>query len=288
MSIGSIGSPAGVAGEEEVRSAFVRDIAARAELPPAVTAESVAAAVMCAIVERLTAGGAHRVLEALPASIKPLFEPCTVHRHGPVRKFDRPELLDRMGAHLGVTPREAERLCESVLAVVRSRLPHDVAMRIGQQLPGDLKELWFAPLPPAVGRVSQAPELERIRTELYAEIEASGGIQGGADAARSFEAVMCIFSQRLSGGQSHRMLLALPATIRPLVEGCMLHRERAQPFGERGFLDQVAAHLGIASELAEPLAHAVFAAVKRRLPEKDAEDAASQLPTDLRAVWIAS
>ncbi len=101
-------------------------------------------------------------------------------------------------------------------------------------------------------------------------------------------AVMCTFSRRLSGGEARNLLLALPNTLRPLVGACMLHRtETAARFDEREFVGELAEHPQTTPELATRLAPAVFAAVKRWLPEKDVEDAAGQLPTDLRSLWVA-
>jgi len=274
----------------QARASFVEDIAVRAELPPHATAESIASAVMCTLTERLTSGGAHRLLSALPASIRPLFARCLEHRGGPVRRFGRAEMLERIADHLGVTSLHAEELCQAVLAAVRLRVSAEVADRIAAQLPEDLKELWLTPVPPiAARRVADPDELERVRATIYADIEQSGALPAGSDGAEAFVAVMCIFSRRLSGGQARNLLLALPNTLRPLVGACMLHRsEAALPFGEWEFVRHVAEHLETTPELATRLVQAVFAAAKRSLPERDIEDAASQLPVDLRTLWLAS
>ena len=39
---------------------------------------------------------------------------------------------------------------------------------------------------------------------------------------------------------------------------------------------------------AEAIARAVFAAVRRRLPQKEGQDVASQLPRDLKVLWMFS
>jgi uncharacterized protein (DUF2267 family) len=109
----------------------------------------------------------------------------------------------------------------------------------------------------------------------------------GVDGAAAFTAVMCILAQRLSGGEARHISLALPSTLRSLVTPCALHRdEPAEPFGSVEFFRRVAAHLGTSELAAEAIAHAVFASVKRILPLQEIEDIASQLPLDLRALWV--
>jgi uncharacterized protein (DUF2267 family) len=294
--------------EEQLRVSFVRDIAARAELPPYATAEAVAIEVMGALTERLTSGGLHRLLEALPASIRPLVEGRGPHPKeplpnapmpggptpkgptpgGPVRKFDRAELLERIADHVGVAPRHAEQICLSVVSAVRSCVPVDVAERVGNQFPADLKELWFAPSPPVVWQpAAPADELEQARREIYSDIERSGALPASTDSAEAFMAVLCIFSRRLSGGEARNLRLALPNTVRPLIGACSLHRpELADAFDDREFTLRVAEHLAIAPELATRLIEVVFASVRRWLPEKDVADVASQLPVDLRNLWL--
>jgi uncharacterized protein (DUF2267 family) len=272
--------------DDQTRASFVRDIAARAELPPYATAEWAAAEVMCALTERLTPGGAHRLLEALPPSLRPLFERCAERQRGPARKFDRAELLARIGDHLGVTPRHAERICQSVAAAIRSCVSADVAERVGMQLPADLQELWFAPSLPIVSQAAAADELEEARREILAEIERSGALPPGTDSAEALMAVMCIFSRRLSGGEARNLWLALPNTLRPLVGACTLHRPQpAAVFGEGEFVARVAEHLATAPDVATRLIQAVFAIIRRWISEKDVADVASQLPVDLRSLW---
>jgi uncharacterized protein (DUF2267 family) len=272
---------------DEIRAAFVRDIATRAQLPTYATAESVAAAVMCAITERLTSGGAHVLLQSLPEAIQPLFERCSLHRTGPVRRIGRAELLEAVADHLDITPFHAEGICQVVLSAVRNRLAVDVAGRVASQLPADLRALWLAnAAPPSVAGASE-DELERARADIYATVERSGALPGGIEGADAFQAVMCIFSQRLSGGEARHLACALPSSVRPLVVACMLHRdEPAAAFHKEEFFRQVAEHLGATPTLAERIVRAVFSAVIHWIPAKDVEDVAGQLPGDLRSVWL--
>jgi uncharacterized protein (DUF2267 family) len=58
-------------------------------------------------------------------------------------------------------------------------------------------------------------------------------------------------------------------------------------FGDDELLRRVADHLGTDEERAEIVARAVFAAVKRVLPDDEIASVASQLPEPLLALWSA-
>jgi uncharacterized protein (DUF2267 family) len=131
---------------ERVRSS----VAARSALSPELSVDDAIAAVMCLLTERLTAGEAHDLLEALPKEVRPFFERCVVHREGePVRKLDHAEFLDRVAEHLAVTPAHAERICHAVFEAIRAELSDEVVANVGQQLPRGLKQLWLGEPPPS-------------------------------------------------------------------------------------------------------------------------------------------
>jgi uncharacterized protein (DUF2267 family) len=107
---------------DEARASIFRTIEERGELPPHATPESVVSEVMCALVERVTPGVAHDLLQALPAPLHPLLAPCVAHRMGPVNKFRRGDLLDRVADRRGITPQHADRVCRAVFATARASL----------------------------------------------------------------------------------------------------------------------------------------------------------------------
>jgi uncharacterized protein (DUF2267 family) len=81
-------------------------------------------------------------------------------------------------------------------------------------------------------------------------------------------------------------VLALPEAIRPLVERCAVDREESAGVSDRDQLvGRVAAELHTDAATAEEIARAVFAGVRRLLPDKEARDVTSQLPLDLAALW---
>jgi uncharacterized protein (DUF2267 family) len=71
------------------------------------------------------------------------------------------------------------------------------------------------------------------------------------------------------------------------VDVCARHRgERGEVFDRAEFLRRVAAHLNVSVPQAEEISRAVFAAVRRRLPSKEVGDVASQLPRELKELWM--
>ena len=263
-----------------------RTIAEHALLPPEVTVEAAIAAVMCTLTERLTAGEAHELVDALPRTLRPMFVACALHRQGrPTMKWDRAEFLARVAGHLDVTPAHAEIVCEAVFEAVRSELPERLIEAITAQLPHGLKGLWLAvpPASPIPETVLSEDEARRVIEDATRE---AAPLPPGVDAADAFAAVMCALSQRLSGGEARDVLLGLPNTLRPLLDRCILHRsEPGAVFGRAELVRRIGEHAHIGPAAAEAIASAVFGAVKRVLPEKAVLDVASQLPGDILDLW---
>lgn len=263
-----------------------RHVAESARLPASLTVEAAVAAVMCVLVERLTAGEAHQLLEGVPQALRPMFQMCVVHRMGrPVLALDRAELLARVADHLDVTPAHAEIVTSAVFDAVRAELPPELAHDVASQLPRGVKELWLS-------RPILAPDLdttiraEQQRREVEAEIERRAPLPPNVTAAKAFGAVMCALTRRLSGGEAKDVLLGLPADLRELVEGCVIHRgERPAMFDRDELLRDVREHLSIGGADAERIVSAVLRAAKRVLPQTTTVAVTSQLPSDLAGMW---
>jgi uncharacterized protein (DUF2267 family) len=97
------------------------------------------------------------------------------------------------------------------------------------------------------------------------------------------EAVTCTLAQRLAGRTVEDMERDLTPGIADLVRTCDRHEgpARAHRIGRREFEQDVADHLGIDRGGAEVIVMDVFTALRDRLPERDAERVAAQLPADL-------
>jgi uncharacterized protein (DUF2267 family) len=123
---------------------------------------------------------------------------------------------------------------------------------------------------------------------LYQEIEAETNLPLQVTGAAALEAVTCVLSQRLSGGEAEHVADSMPRPVRPHLRRCPRHhQERPDVFGRQGFIERVAAHLQISTPEAERLTRAVFAVVRRWLEPTVIRHVASQLPADIRELWLA-
>jgi uncharacterized protein (DUF2267 family) len=275
--------------ELEVTNRVRRTVAETARLPASMTVESVVAAVMCALTERLTAGEAYDLLHGVPKPVARMFEPCVIHREGrPTIRVDRAELVDAVAEHLAVTPAHAELICSAVFTAIRAELPAEIVIAVGGQLPHGLKELWLAaPMIAPDLDVDLAPEETRLAMER--DLDRRAGLPPHVTPSAAFAAVMCAFARRLSGGETRHLFLGLPAVVRPLIERCTAHRaEEAAVFGSAELLRQVADHLVTEGEVTERIVLEVLRAVKRNLPLHTIDEIASQLPADLLELWQAA
>jgi uncharacterized protein (DUF2267 family) len=257
-------------------------------LPEDVDPEAAVSAVMSVFIGRLTAGEVHQLFAALPESVGALFGQREARRErgGPVDKFDRAEFLMRVAGELGVTPAHAEAIATDVLAMIRAELPPRIADGVAAQLPHDLKSLWLssgivAPPPvPASERGMRHWVEEEIRRRVSRDL---------VHPEAALCAVLGIFLQRISGGEAWDVLMGLPEELQPLLESAALDRaEPARVFGRDEFLAAVATRLSIPKDESEGVVRAVFAAIRGVLPVKEVDDVSSELPGELRDLWLSS
>jgi uncharacterized protein (DUF2267 family) len=271
-------------GEQGAAARFLEEIDSAADLPAHVSPAMAAVATFSALLERLGPGEAHDLFAALPADLQPLFEGAHARRRGrPIVMMSRAELVDRVAGELAISPASAELVVGVVLRALGAVMPRPQVERVVHQLPGGLQELWLSPAPPAPELVSTDPELLR---HVLRDIEGSGALPTTVTAREAFRTVMCLFGQRLSGGEAKNLLLGLPRTVRPLVERCMLdRREKALLFARDELAAAVSAELGVRLDEADAIVVAVVGAVTRILPREEIDHVASQLPEDLRRIW---
>jgi uncharacterized protein (DUF2267 family) len=131
------------------------------------------------------------------------------------------------------------------------------------------------------------PSWAEDMSELEAELEAQGVWPPGLHGRAAVSAVLCVLAQRLTGGEAQDLVASLPKGLRPLVDGCVRYPlDRAQAFNRAEFLRRVAARLHVPGPQAEAVTRVVFAAVRPRLPHVEVDDVASQLPRDLKDLWL--
>jgi uncharacterized protein (DUF2267 family) len=119
------------------------------------------------------------------------------------------------------------------------------------------------------------------------EALAREGLPRRAEATRAVEAVMCALAQRISRPEYDDLRDLLPDPFRTRLAACERHAVTAHPHmtTAEDFYAAVAEDLDRSPDEVEPTVRAVFAAVRAQLPEKDAEDVAAQLPSELQALW---
>jgi uncharacterized protein (DUF2267 family) len=129
-----------------------------------------------------------------------------------------------------------------------------------------------------VGTESQSTDdmLEELRSELPPKVKPEDAVS----------AVMCTFSQHVSGTEARRLFDALPEGAKPLLDRCMSHRDdAAEQFGRDQLVVRVAGHLELSLADAEDVIAAVLTAISSRLPGRDIEGVARELPVELRELW---
>lgn len=135
-------------------------------------------------------------------------------------------------------------------------------------------------------RTSQAELSPRDR--FVREVECRASALPPVDLDEVISAVMCTLTERLTAGENHRLLSALPPAVRPWFERCVWHRDR-KPVGSLNraeFLDRIAHHLCVTPAHAELLCTGVFTAIREQLPPKLVENIATQLPHGIEELWL--
>lgn len=134
--------------------------------------------------------------------------------------------------------------------------------------------------PPVAGR--SKPE-----QDLLDEIRRRTPLPHDVTPERALSAVTCALDQHVTGGESRHLFESLPHEVQPLLAPCLLHRgEPAARFGWEGLVRRVAEHLGVPHDQAENVVPGVMAVLSSRLPEAEFEHVASQLPEELKQLWV--
>ncbi len=134
------------------------------------------------------------------------------------------------------------------------------------------------------------PDSARVTSEFLKEVElAVEGYVVGKTPQEIAGAVICVLAQRLSGGEARDLLYALSPQLQDWVKTCALQRvEMPDRFGFAQFQQVVADYLEIPVEKSAFVIRTVFAAMQKHLNDKQVDTVESQLPTDLKNVWMPS
>lgn len=265
------------------------EIAKHARLPAELTVEAAVAAAMGALFERLTRGEAHALMAGVPPPFRLLLDSGESRRdEQPTRRMSRSELVDRVASHLDVTPAHAEIICSAVYTAMRRELDLHLVLAVANQLPQGIKELWLGPPVDAPSLDTHVPT-GRIHAVLERDLERRADLPAHVTADAAFSSVMHTLSRRLSGGEVADVVLGLPKDLRPLLANAIEERgEEAAPFGRPELLHEVEHRLAVGQHEALRIACEVIHLAKRLLPQKTIAGVTSQLPDDLRELWLAA
>ena len=123
--------------------------------------------------------------------------------------------------------------------------------------------------------------------QLADDIDAGGTLPDHVHAGDAAVVVLCTLAARLSRGEVAKLAATLPERIGTIVRYCPRPPgDAGESFDTDSFMERVGRRLRIAPPAARRLTQGVFAAVRVQLSAREVQDAASQLPKDLRALWL--
>lgn len=126
--------------------------------------------------------------------------------------------------------------------------------------------------------------------DFFEYIEAHAELPPHVSPLGAAVAVVSSLLERLTRGQAHELIAALPEAVQPLFAHCLEVREsEAGPkrIHAPELLDRVGDRLAIAPSAAELVTVTVFCALQRVLPQEVVANVAHQLPGDLQDLWRA-
>jgi uncharacterized protein (DUF2267 family) len=118
-------------------SEIARDIEQHAPLRDPETGSDALTAVLCSLSQTLVIADVLELVELLPSDLRPLLQACPIHPDE--RGGADADVVERIGAHLGMDVRDAERTAAVVLEAILERLPLDAAERLAEMLPPELQ-----------------------------------------------------------------------------------------------------------------------------------------------------
>lgn len=107
------------------------------------------------------------------------------------------------------------------------------------------------------------------------------------EAIRNTESVLTLLERRLTSEEASDLEAQLPFKVRELLAGSGRAKSGApvEKLHKEDFVSAIAQDLECSDEEAESIIRNVFAAVRSRISEGEANDVESQLPKDLKPLW---
>ena len=128
------------------------------------------------------------------------------------------------------------------------------------------------------------------RERIAHALERDATLPPGMAADTATSAVMSVLARRLTHGEVHVLLEALPPDLHELFVRAVIERGRdtVLKLDRAEAVAHVADALGVTPARAESIAAAVLSVMSAEVPWDVARDVARQLPRDLSALWLAS
>jgi uncharacterized protein (DUF2267 family) len=123
--------------------------------------------------------------------------------------------------------------------------------------------------------------------QLYSRVSVEAGLDSLEEARQATAVVLQALRDRLTPEEAEQAAAQLPAELKQLWAGGPRPRRQPIKMHRKDFLQRVRLEADLGSvEQAERVTDAVFAALKDQLSEGECGDIVSQLPRDLKSMWV--
>lgn len=127
---------------EEPTETIVRELEQSGVLPRGGSPTEAIGAVLCTLAMELAGGEAEELAEVLPRTLRGMLDRCPHHRGRRPEFYEEDAFVGHVAEHLEVDAVTADRICRTVFAAMRARIPGAEDERIVGQLPRGVRSLW--------------------------------------------------------------------------------------------------------------------------------------------------
>lgn len=254
---------------------------------------------------RLSGGEVRRFEGELPAVLRNARGAVPREDEELAEPFDRSELFGRAAARLPGGGLATGRVVASVLAAVRERLSEREAVRIGNELPPDLRTFWEQPLPDTLP-LPQLANLRHNKSRRFTLTELAEGKPNRSranvheflgrlaararlsepDAETAAVAALWFIGQRIPSAQAETLFEELPRELQVQLQDAVLHGDTVPDWQLRTYYALVADQLLATPNDVVPLVHFVFDTVRESVSPETLQMVGSLLPASMKDLWL--
>jgi len=249
---------------------FLQIVEREAGLTPE-EARRAARATLRTLGQRITRGEADDIAAFLTGELRDLLTSAPE----PAERFGLEQFVRRVGELEGVDEATAYRHAQAVFVALGEAVAPQELRDMAAQLPKD-----FDPLLVAARRGVQRAMPQDPLSMSVAHLTSLDPAQ----ARRAVEAVLETLAVRLSDGEVEDLIERLP-DLRPALERGLTQSRKATRMSLDQFLERIAKVVGASRREAERHARAVFAALRRLVPDKEIYDVESELPGEYASLF---